>query len=361
MAKSIHPVTFRATVYIAVVVALAVVAFGAYVRLSDAGLGCPDWPGCYGHVIGVPQAPHEVMRANQAFPDRPLVTAKAIKEMTHRYLAGALGLLILTLAIIAVRHRRRSQQPLALPMVLLLLVVFQALLGMWTVTLQLKPVIVMAHLLGGFATLSLLWWLFLSGSGWSKPDWRSGSKQLRTIVLVGTLILIVQIALGGWTSANYAALACPDFPTCQSQWWPQMDFSEGFVLWRGLGIDYEFGVLDNSARTAIHVAHRIGALITAIYLITLASILLLRSRERVVRIVGGVVLLLTMAQVSLGIFNVMLGLPLIFAVAHNATAASLLLAMLTLNYLFTVTDHAAASQPATSGAEYKKGVNDVLA
>ncbi len=348
------------TVCIAIVVALAVVAFGAYVRLSDAGLGCPDWPGCYGHVIGVPQTPHEVARAKKAFPDRPLVTAKAIKEMTHRYLAGGLGLLILTLAVIAMRHRRRSQQPLALPILLLLLVIFQALLGMWTVTLQLKPVIVMAHLLGGFATLSLLWWLFLSGSEWANPDWHRGSKRLRTIVLVGTLILIVQIAVGGWTSANYAALACPDFPTCQSQWWPQMDFSEGFVLWRGLGIDYEFGVLDNAARTAIHVAHRIGALITAIYLITLAWILLLRSRERVVRIMGGVVLLLTIAQVSLGISNVMLSLPLTFAVAHNATAALLLLAMLTLNYLFTVPDRVAASQSATSGAEYK-GVNDVLA
>jgi cytochrome c oxidase assembly protein subunit 15 len=345
--------SFRTTVCIALCVTLVVVVLGAFVRLSDAGLGCPDWPGCYGHVLGVPLTLTEVDRANEAFPDRPVETSKAIKEVVHRYFAGSLGLLILVLAIIAVRDRRRSQQPLMLPLALLLLVTFQALLGMWTVTLQLKPVVVLAHLLGGFATLALLWWLFLSGSGWAQRCLGAGSTRYLGFALVGTLILVCQIALGGWTSANYAAVACPDFPTCQSQWWPEMDFSEGFVLWQSLGIDDEFGVLDNPARTAIHVTHRIGALVTAIYLGALGSTLLLKARSAAVRAFSAAVLVLTALQVALGISNVAFGLPLSVAAAHNATAALLLLAMLALLYMLRPAAEPLIQLPATATAGQK--------
>lgn len=334
MAEPIHPPAFRATVCVALAAALAVVVLGSFVRLSNAGLSCPDWPGCYGQLLSVPQTANDVTRANQAFPERPVEASKAIKEMAHRYLAGGLGFLILALAIMAVINRRKLNQPIALPIVLLLLVVFQVLLGMWTVTLQLKPVVVMAHLLGGFATLSALWWLFLSGSRRANPGSQAQASVARFggFAVLGTVILICQIALGGWTSANYAALACPDFPTCQSRWWPHMDFSEAFMLWRGGGVDYEFGVLDNPARTAIHVAHRIGALVTAVYLLALTWLLLSRARDRGAWVASGAVWLLTVAQVLLGIANVIGGWPLIPAAAHNAVAALLLLAMLALNY-----------------------------
>jgi cytochrome c oxidase assembly protein subunit 15 len=223
----------------ATVVALCVVVLGAWVRLSDAGLGCPDWPGCYGHV-DVPAGAGERAAAQAAYPERPLEPAKAWKEMVHRYAAGALGLLVAALAAVAVARRRRGVAP-GLPVALLALVIFQALLGMWTVTLLLKPIIVLAHLLGGLALLAGLTWLTLCHAprvpNLVHPPW------LRGWVLVCAGVLVLQIMLGGWTSTNYAALACPDFPTCQGEWWPETDFANAFVPWRGLGIDYAGGVL----------------------------------------------------------------------------------------------------------------------
>lgn len=326
-----HNRIFHRLALAATLLALCVVVLGAYVRLSDAGLGCPDWPGCYGH-LDVPSAPHDVDQANAAYPDRPVEATKAWKEMMHRYFAGTLGLLILGLAILAWRNRHQPQQPLALPLFLVGLVVFQALLGMWTVTLLLKPVIVMAHLLGGLATLSLLWWLALrSRSAHAAPD--TGSAGLRSWALLGLVVVIAQIALGGWTSANYAALACPDFPTCQTQWWPTMDFREAFVLWRGVGMSYEYGVLDNSARVAIHMTHRLGALVVLCYIGWLAWRTLSTAQTKTVRVVGVVLALLLLTQVSLGIANVLLYLPLPVAVAHNGVAALLLLALVTLNHV----------------------------
>ncbi len=319
---------FLRVVGAAFLLALGVVMLGAYVRLSDAGLGCPDWPGCYGH-LGVPDAEHEVANAARAFPDRPVEAAKAWKEMIHRYFAGALGLLIAILLALALANRRDPRQPVVLPAVLAALVVFQALLGMWTVTLQLKPVIVLAHLLGGFATLSLLWWLYLAGADW--PRRAPGARYGFGLSAVGALgLLIVQIALGGWTSANYAALACPDFPTCQGQWWPPTDFGEAFVLWRGLGVNYEFGVLESPARTAIHLTHRLGALVVFSALAVLAVVILRSGLAAGVRRTALVVLVVLCAQVLLGILNVVLHLPLPVAVLHNGTAAVLLLSMLTL-------------------------------
>jgi len=331
---------FYLGVRFAVVLTLCVIVLGAYVRLSDAGLGCPDWPGCYGRLVAPTQAPL-VEQANLAFPERPVEVGKAWKEMVHRYAAGILGLVVLGLAVLAWRRRKDPAQPVALPILLLALIVFQSMLGMWTVTLQLKPVIVMAHLLGGLTTLALLWMLVLRTARRTDPNERRrladrergpGGARFLPWAVLAAVVLVMQIALGGWTSANYAALACPDFPQCQQQWWPDTDFSEGFVLWRGTGVDYEFGVLDGAARTAIHMAHRIGALVTFLVLGGLALMVLLRAGAARSRQVAGVMLVLLLLQVGLGISNIVFYLPLPVAVAHNGVAALLLLSVLTLTH-----------------------------
>jgi cytochrome c oxidase assembly protein subunit 15 len=308
--------------------AFVVVVLGAYTRLSDAGLGCPDWPGCYGKLV-VPATEHAVTEKHY-LAQRPLEPEKGWKEMVHRYFAGTLGLVILTLAVWAWLRRKQPDQPVWLPTLLVGTVIFQALLGMWTVTLQLKPVVVMGHLLGGMTTLSLLVLLALrtARGGFSVAR---HNLHWRPLAVAGLLILIGQIALGGWTSSNYAALACPDFPTCQGVWWPQTDFHEAFVLWRGLGVNYEYGVLDHPARTTIHLVHRIGALVTFVLLGWLALRLVSRAGGPVSGsgwLIGGLLLL----QVSLGIGNVVLQLPLGVAVAHNAVAALLLLSLIRLNH-----------------------------
>ncbi|HEX7025815.1 MAG TPA: COX15/CtaA family protein [Gammaproteobacteria bacterium] len=330
-----HPWLFRLSL-LSSLLALVVVVLGAYVRLSHAGLGCPDWPGCYGH-IDVPQTDDEVQRANTAYPERPLETAKAWKEMTHRYFAATLGLLILTIAVIAWIRRSRGAAA-GLPTVLLVLVIFQAALGMWTVTLLLKPLVVTAHLLGGMATLALLWWLMLCYSNWQPPPLgiAEALPGLRRLALLCLAALAVQIALGGWTSTNYAALACYGFPQCNQQWWPSMDFSEAFVLWRGLGIDYEGGVLDHPARVAIHMTHRIGALLV----LALLTMLVIRLwRQAAAPVFKGLSLLLSLVllvQIGLGVANVTKGLPLPIATAHNAGAAILLLTLLSVIYTLKV-------------------------
>lgn len=308
------------------VVAFIVIVLGAYVRLSHAGLGCPDWPGCYGQLTW-PVEHSEIDRANEAYPERPVEIEKAWKEMVHRYLAGLLVLLVVALNVLAWRDRPRgadsggSDQRL-LAGALLLLILFQAALGMWTVTLKLKPLVVMAHLLGGMTTFGLLLWLT-----WNT---RSGDRNRayipwRPFVLVGLVLLVGQLALGGWTSANYSALACPDFPTCQGEWWPETDFGEAFVLWRSIGVDYEGGVLDLPARVAIHLSHRIGAVITLLVLGLLALRLVATPQTRPGGVLLGAALL---AQVTLGILNVVLYLPLPNAVAHNGMGALLLASML---------------------------------
>ncbi len=305
-----------------------VVVVGAFVRLTDAGLGCPDWPGCYGHLASLPETGQEIAAAQAQDPRGMYDAGKASREMLHRYLAGALGLLILALTVLC-RTRLGSAHLARGTTALLALVVLQALLGMWTVTLQLKPLVVTLHLLGGFATLGLVWWLLLRSHDWPRPTSSAPPRSLRYLYAAALAGLVVQIALGGWTSSNYAALACPDFPTCREQWWPAgMDFSEAFVLWRGLGIDYEYGVLDSPARTAIHVAHRIGAVVAAMLILALA-VASIRSRLSAWRISGFILIMLLTVQISLGIGNVVLQLPLAVAVAHNAFAAILLLAMLT--------------------------------
>jgi cytochrome c oxidase assembly protein subunit 15 len=204
--------------------------------------------------------------------------------------------------------------------VLLALVIFQGLLGMWTVTLLLKPIIVVAHLLGGFSALALLFWL---GRFQSTPIW--ADQRLRMLGIAAFAALAAQIFLGGWTSANYAALACPDFPTCQTQWWPGVaDFDEGFVLWRGIGADYEGGVLDHPARVAVHFAHRLGAVITAVLIGAFGLRLFLQPSSKVD---GAVILVALLTQLSIGASVVLLGVPLVAAVLHNGMAALLLLTL----------------------------------
>ena len=314
--------------------ALVVVVLGAFVRLSDAGLGCPDWPGCYGH-LDVPKTQQEVQLANNAYPDRPVEAAKAWKEMIHRYFAGTLGLLVLIMAILAIRNRRSEKQQVYVPVFLVGLIIFQALLGMWTVTIKLNPTIVMSHLMGGLATLSLLWWVSLRQGGLfvQRQSDMGDYSGLRRIALIGLLIVILQIMLGGWTSANYAALHCPDFPTCQGQWVPSLNLDEAFTLWHGTEQNFEGGILDNDARVTIHFIHRVMALVTFVYVGALALLLLFNQRYRHLRKFGVALSIILIAQVLLGISNVILALPLLVAVGHNAGAALLLLTMVTLNHV----------------------------
>ncbi len=311
------------------VVCFFVVILGAWVRLTDAGLGCPDWPGCYG-VLTVPQTEEQLARAEQFRPDRAVDIGAAWREMIHRYLAGILGLMTLALAVLAIVNRRDPEQPVALPVGLLALIIFQSLLGMWTVTLLLKPLIVMLHLLGGLTTLGGLFLLARMARHTPRPP-REG-LGLRRLGIAGLAVLVVQIALGGWTSTNYAALACPDFPTCQTQWWPDMDFNEAFIMWRGLGVDYEHGILDGEANTAIHMTHRIGAVIASAVLLWLATAALRRSDSRRVHRAAWLMTAALVAQVSIGILIVLYSLPLGLATAHNGMAALLLLAVINLNF-----------------------------
>jgi len=317
---------FRRLCLLATLVTLCVIVLGAWVRLEDAGLGCPDWPGCYGHLT-VGSAVENADAANAAFPERPLEADKALKEMIHRYAASGLGLLIIAIAVVAWRNRRDPAQPMRLPGFLVALVVFQGLLGMWTVTLLVKPFIVTAHLVGGLATLALLWWLALRVDRTTRP---SGERSLRRLAVLGFAVLAIQILLGGWTSTNYSALACPDFPTCQNSFWPDMDFKDAFVLWRGLGIDYEGGVLDHPARVAIHYTHRLWGIVTAIILGFVAWRAVRTGQSRAVRTAGTVLAVLLVAQWTIGPVMVMKALPLALATAHNAVAALLVMAIVAL-------------------------------
>jgi cytochrome c oxidase assembly protein subunit 15 len=355
---------FHRLAWLACALAFGVIVFGAFVRLSNAGLSCPDWPTCYGRVAWPTATTHVVDHAATAI--RPVEVHKAWREQLHRMLAGSLGVLVFVLALLAVRRRRfgiatvaasaafvaasigmymrARYQPAGLlagtgealllfaalrwsnadfarvSTLTLATIIFQALLGMWTVTWLLKPVVVMGHLLGGLLTFALLTW-----TAWQATDIPirvADARLLRRLLVVGLSLLGLQIALGGWTSSNYAALACgTDFPTCVGKWWPPHDFREGFVLWRGVGVDYEGGVLDGASRIAIQLAHRMLAGVVFLYVGWL-SLRLLRSPG--LRGAGALLGGLLVAQVCLGIANVKLALPLHVAVLHNAGAALLL-------------------------------------
>ncbi len=316
---------FKNLAWIAVGLALCVIVLGAFVRLSDAGLGCPDWPGCYGH-LAWPDEIHEIEAANEAFPERAAEPHKAWKEMVHRYLAGALGLLVLGLFIWA--FKQRDKQSYALPLILCFVILFQAALGMWTVTLKLHPSIVMSHLMGGMLMLSLLTWLACSRTESITP-YRYAGHVKQSMVVLALFLLVLQIALGGWTSANYAALACQGFPACNGDWWPQMDFVQALDIFKKYGPNYEFGVKDGPARMAIQMMHRIGFVVVTLYFSWLIF-KLTRNRELMPLGVtlGGLLLL----QILLGIINVTMALPLAVATMHNGVAALLLMTTVILLY-----------------------------
>ncbi len=308
---------FRRLALAGALLAAAVVVLGAWVRLTDAGLGCPDWPGCYGHIYP---------NTGQAAPQSAHF-AKALHEMVHRYFAGSLGLVIASLTLWALLFRKDRNQPLIPVLVLFLVVCLQGALGALTVTLLLKPLIVTLHLLGGLTTLALLWWLSLA------PEARPLTERettLRLYACVALAALVLQIALGGWTSTNYAAVACPDLPTCQHSWWPRMDYRDAFVLWRGLGQNFEGGVLANPARTAIHFTHRLGAMAAGSILIGLGALAALRATSPRLKRTGFLLAAAVVLQISLGLATVHFGVPLVLATMHNAGAALLVITMVTL-------------------------------
>lgn len=313
------------------VLCLGVVVLGGYTRLSDSGLGCPDWPGCFGHVAPTGSAEHYATEAD---------VRKAWVEMIHRYAASTLGLVILVITVFAWRARRERGVSLGFAIALLALVVFQGLLGMWTVTLLLKPLIVTAHLLGGLTTFALLLWMWLTLRAQDRPvDGASvlvgnrlveTGRRARLWAGLALAALALQVFLGGWTSSNYAAVACPDFPRCQNVWVPEADYANAFVLWRGLGINYAGGVLDHPARVAIHFTHRLGAIFAGILLL-LAAHAAFRGLGSAARWAGIAVVAALVLQISIGVFMVWRAFPLPLAAAHNAGAALLVAATVWLN------------------------------
>lgn len=307
---------FKALSILAAVVAFCVVLLGSYVRLSDAGLGCPDWPGCYG-ALTVPQSELAIAAAQQAYPDKPVEHVKAWKEMAHRYLAGSLGVLVVILAVLAFRQRHQLKTSWQLSAGLVILITLQALLGMWTVTLLLKPVIVTLHLLGGMTTLALLSWIAFRQCSKPQIALPAGHQWWLRVAL---MIWIAQVILGGWTSSNYAALACTDFPTCHGVWWPDLDLGEAFHLTRALGESRDGGQLHLNALTSIQWVHRLGAAVVLVWMLLSAHFMMQRP---VARNLARGLLVIVLSQVAIGIGNLLLQLPLVLAVMHNAGAALL--------------------------------------
>lgn len=312
--------SIRIAATFAVLLALFVVMLGAYTRLTDAGLGCPDWPGCYGKMV-LPSADVALKEAQSKFPQIPIESRKAWTEMAHRYVAGTLGLLIFFIGLSVLRKRLQGYQlPWHLPLALFILVVFQAALGMWTVTLKLLPVVVMGHLLGGiliFACLSRFRVQMSRVSGQDLPQWRPWLR-------LGVVIVLFQIALGGWVSSNYAGISCIGFPTCNGVWFPELYFAKGFNLFSPVGANYQGGLLDNEIRVSIQFIHRIGALVTAGYVLTLCTLILLKDNSKHLTRAAWLLASLVVIQFVLGVLNVVYLLPIKVAVAHNGIAALLL-------------------------------------
>ncbi|MGQ8366477.1 COX15/CtaA family protein [Glaciecola sp. 1036] len=315
---------------VSIFLALLVIVLGAYTRLTDAGLGCPDWPGCYGHLI-VPQAEHHIEAANEAYPDRPVEAHKAWNEMIHRYFAATLGFFILIIFITSFFKKfRNANTPFFLPLILFLMVCFQGALGMWTVTLNLLPIVVMGHLLGGFTVLTLLFLLYLRLTPYRIPG---GDPQIRKFAKyssIGIFLLVVQIGLGGWTSANYASLACTELPICEGEWASQLDVMGAFSI--PAADNYEFGVHPYEERMTMHVFHRFGALVLIVYLSWLGVGILRKANSGLMKQLSWLMLFILSVQVGLGVSNVVYSLPLIVATLHNAVAACLLLVLVMMTY-----------------------------
>lgn len=334
--ESNSPVVIKRLLLIAMVLAFFVIALGAFTRLVHAGLGCPDWPTCYGH-LWVPDSHEEIAIANQRFADTPVETDKTWPEQLHRILASSLGLLIII--INALFYISKAGKTLSMgrkhAFFILVVVIVQGLFGMWTVTLKLWPQVVTLHLLGGFTTLTLLWLLYLRLA--AKP-WQFDSQSLQKITglkalaTAALIALIMQISLGGWTTSNYAAVACPDLPLCQQQWLPAMDFKQGFNVLQKVGPNYLGGQLDNASRVAIHISHRLGALLVSLLLISLLFVVFKHGREKNLLSHAYSLTAILIAQISLGFANILLHFPVSIAVMHNVTAAILLLGLVSFRY-----------------------------
>lgn len=313
---------------------MVVIILGSYTRLTDAGLGCPDWPGCYGFLT-VPHSDTAVSTAEMRFPERPVEHFKAWNEMIHRYAAGILGLFVLAIAVVAVRRHQRlkaageARKPLKLPLLLLALITFQAALGMWTVTMNLQPVIVMLHLLGGFSTFSLLALLYLRESP-PQLVLETNLNALRTIAAASLVVVIAQIAAGGWVAANYAALACTQLPICEGNWAERLDFAGAFSLPEA--DNYEFGVHSYTERMTMHIVHRFGAIVVMAVMALLLWKLWRLAQSAWIRRLTFVLTVLLIVQILLGITNVVASLPLLVAVMHNFVGALLMVGLIALNY-----------------------------
>lgn len=382
--------------FFAVIVAFIVIALGAFTRLADAGLGCPDWPTCYGHVLW-PKTDAQISTANTAFIETPVEMSKTWPEQVHRLFASSLGLISLVLFGLAVKNNNDRRQNVLMTGVVVMLmtalvskialkmtwtygaeamhdiydivvgltvlglfaviaasgkqhgatssalklstflvgfVILQGLFGMWTVTLKVWPQVVTLHLLGGFSVVSTIWILAqrLQGLHWQVPsETLPQVKALKPFAITGLVIVFLQIALGGWTTSNYAAVACPDLPTCQSEWWPAMDFLRGFDIFQEVGPSYLGGQMENEARMAIHMTHRLGAIVTTAYLVFLFLKLLSVSVLQSTRM-GIILMAVLLVQVALGLSNIIYHFPLIIAVLHNGVGAVLLLVLVTINH-----------------------------
>ncbi|WP_299081481.1 heme A synthase [uncultured Paraglaciecola sp.] len=315
-------------VLLSIILAMVVIVLGAYTRLTDAGLGCPDWPGCYGH-ISFSKTTENIELNQQAFPDRPFEEHKAWNEMIHRYFASGLGFLILVIFINSF-FSKSYNKPIKLPLFLVFLVCFQGALGMWTVTLNLLPIVVMGHLLGGFTVLSALFLLYLRLTPYRIPGGDANMRQYGKYAILGVIVLTVQIALGGWTSANYAALACTDLPVCQGNWLERLDFSGAFSIPEA--DNYEFGTHDYDERMTMHIMHRMGALITFLYLCWLGIKLYAAASSNLMKKLPVIMILVLGVQIMLGVSNVVFSLPIAVAVLHNAVAACLMLVLICISY-----------------------------
>ena len=326
---------YRKLVWVMAFLTFDLIVFGGFTRLTDSGLGCPDWPGCYG--AANPFIAHEQIAAAEALmPTGPVTKVKAWIEMIHRYLAMGIGVLIMALMFQAIRQWRKTKQDAfkpAMPVALFLFVCVQGAFGAWTVTLKLQPVIVTIHLLLGMALLAMLVWLGGREDYLMKPPAPSrdiaGLKGLRTLALVAAAVLVVQIALGGWVSTNYATLACDEFPLCDGKFVPEMDFEHGFTLWRELGKTAAGHYLQFSALVAIHWVHRNFAVIVTLVL-GLAAWRAMRQPQ--LRKTGKLIAAILLAQLFTGVATVFFDFPLAIAVLHNAGAALLVLTVTMLNY-----------------------------
>lgn len=322
---------YRKLIWVTLFLTFDLIMFGAFTRLTDSGLGCPDWPGCYGHADPV-RAHADISAAETAMPTGPVTVMKAWIEMLHRYLAMGIGVLIVALTVISWRKWLKSKRmdvkfsPL-FPTLLFGFVCLQGAFGAWTVTLKLQPVIVTGHLLLGMTLLALLAWF-----GARQSEHQPVSQAAAALHLPATLaaaFLTIQIALGGWVSTNYAALACSDFPLCQGTLWPQMDFANGFTIWRELGKTASGEFLAFPALTAIHWMHRV----CAFAVITLVAWVALKAAKiDGLHKTGHWLLAAIVLQFSTGFLTVFLNFPLALAVIHNGGAALLVMLLVMLNY-----------------------------